>query len=56
MGTELMISIARYKILHFFIRIDWLELEGQRFVRIRLSDNGVGYSEEALQQLQRTLI
>ncbi len=40
------------KILHFFIRIDWLELEGQRFVRIRLSDNGVGYSEEALQQLQ----
>lgn len=40
------------KVLNFSIRIDSLELGGQKYVRIRLSDNGIGYSEEALQQLQ----
>lgn len=40
------------KILNFSIRIDSVELSGQGFVRIRLSDNGIGYSEEALEQLQ----
>lgn len=40
------------KILNFSIRIDGVELGGEKFVRIRLSDNGAGYSEEGLQQLQ----
>lgn len=41
------------KILHFTIRIDRVELENQGYVRIRLTDNGIGYSEDALQQLQQ---
>lgn len=41
------------KILHFTIRIDQVELEDRGYVRIRLTDNGIGYSEEALQQLQQ---
>lgn len=40
------------KILRFGIHIDSVELEEDRYVRIRMTDNGVGYSEEALQSLQ----
>lgn len=37
---------------HFTIRIDRVELADIPYVRIRLTDNGIGYSEEALKQLQ----
>ena len=40
------------KLLHFTIRIDRVELENVQYVRVRMTDNGIGYSEEALQQLQ----
>lgn len=40
------------KLLHFSIRIDRVALEGTQFVRIRMTDNGTGYSDEALEQLQ----
>lgn len=39
-------------LLHFAIRIDRVELGDVSYVRIRLTDNGTGYSEEALKQLQ----
>ena len=41
------------KILRFSIRIDKVEMDGTDYVRLRLTDNGVGYSEEALQNFQR---
>lgn len=40
------------KILRFGIHIDSVEMEDRQYVRIRMTDNGVGYSEEALQSLQ----
>ena len=40
------------RLLRFSIKIDHLEMEGHRYVRIRLSDTGIGYSEESLHQLQ----
>lgn len=40
------------RVLRFGIRIDQVDLDGKFYVRIRLTDNGVGYSEEALQQMQ----
>lgn len=40
------------KILRFGIHIDSVEMEGRQYMRIRMTDNGVGYSEEALQSLQ----
>ena len=40
------------KILRFGIHIDRIELESKNYVRIRLTDNGIGYSEEALNQMQ----
>jgi sensor histidine kinase YesM len=40
------------QILRFGIRIDKVRLEEREYVRIRMTDNGVGYSEEALQGLQ----
>ena len=39
-------------ILRFSIRVDKVHLDGRDYVRIRLTDNGVGYSEEALKSLQ----
>lgn len=40
------------RILKFTIRMDRVNLEGERYVRLRLSDNGVGYSEEALKTME----
>lgn len=40
------------KILRFGIHIDRVQMESRPYVRIRMTDNGVGYSEEALQSLQ----
>jgi LytS/YehU family sensor histidine kinase len=40
------------KILRFSIRIDKVEMDDRFYVRLRLSDNGVGYSEEALTKIQ----
>ena len=39
------------KILRFSIRIDKVEMEDKPYVRIRLSDNGVGYSDDALTKI-----
>lgn len=41
-------------ILRFSIRVDKVNLEERDYVRIRLTDNGVGYSEEALKGLQQS--
>lgn len=41
-------------VLRFSIRVDKVNLEGREYVRIRLTDNGVGYSEEALKGLQQS--
>lgn len=46
-------NVQSGKILRFRIQIDRVRMEGQDYVRIRMQDNGVGYSEEALQSLQR---
>lgn len=40
------------QILRFCIHIDKVNLEDREYVRIRMTDNGVGYSEDALQGLQ----
>jgi len=40
------------KILRFSIRIDTVDMEGSPYVRLRLTDNGTGYSEDALQKLE----
>lgn len=45
-------NVQSGKILRFGIHIDSVEMEDQQYVRIRMTDNGVGYSEEALQSLQ----
>lgn len=37
--------------LHFSIQIDKMELEEKPYLRIRLSDNGGGYDDEALEKL-----
>ena len=42
------------KILRFTIQIDRIELEGGPCLRLRLSDNGVGYSSEILKELEQT--
>ncbi len=39
--------------LCFTIRIDRSDMEGQAYLRLRLSDNGVGYSEEMLRKLNQ---
>ncbi len=41
------------RILRFMIRIDRVEMEGQSYVRLRLSDNGVGYDREALKTMEQ---
>lgn len=41
------------RILRFSIRIDRVEMEEQPYVRIRLSDNGVGYEKDALKDMGR---
>lgn len=41
-------------VLRFSIRVDKVNLEERDYVRIRLTDNGVGYSEEALEGLQKS--
>lgn len=38
------------KALRFMIQIDTIILENRRFMRIRLSDNGIGYSRELLEK------
>lgn len=38
-------------ILNFSIRVDQVSLEGAPYLRLRLSDNGVGYSDEILSML-----
>lgn len=46
------LSLQNGKILRFLIQVDGpMELEGREYIRIRLSDNGPGYSEEALMKL-----
>lgn len=45
-------NVQSGKILRFGIHIDSVEMEERQYVRIRMTDNGVGYSEEALQSLQ----
>lgn len=40
------------KILRFSIRIDTVAMEGEPYVRLRLADNGIGYSEDALRKLE----
>lgn len=42
------------QILRFCIRVDKVNLDDQDYVRIRLTDNGIGYSEEALKGLQNS--
>ena len=39
--------------LTFLVRIDRMDYEGQKRLRIRLSDDGLGYSQEALDELNR---
>ncbi|HJB91313.1 MAG TPA: histidine kinase [Candidatus Eisenbergiella merdigallinarum] len=39
------------EILRFLIQIDAVTWEGRRYMRIRLSDNGVGYSQEVLEKI-----
>ena len=39
--------------LTFVIRIDRMDYEGRERLRIRLSDDGLGFSEEALEELSR---
>lgn len=39
------------KFLRFLIQIDKIEVEKKPYLRLRLSDNGVGYSKEVLQKL-----
>ncbi len=41
------------RILRFVIRIDRVEMEGRSYVRLRLSDNGVGYDREALKTMEQ---
>ncbi len=45
------LSLQNGKILRFLIRADRVELDGKQYLRIRLTDNGPGYSEEALKKL-----
>ncbi len=39
------------KILRFLVKADRVELEGRPYLRLRLSDNGSGYTEEVLEKL-----
>ena len=39
-------------ILRFAVKIDKVELEDREYVRIRMTDNGIGYSEDTLKKLQ----
>lgn len=48
------LSLQNGKILRFLIHVDAVELEDREFIRIRLSDNGPGYSQEALTKLGST--
>ena len=41
------------RILRFVIRIDRVEMEDKSYVRLRLSDNGVGYDREALKTMEQ---
>ena len=41
------------RILRFTIRLDRVEMDGQRYVRLRLSDNGVGFDREALRTMEQ---
>lgn len=41
-------------ILRFSIRVDKVNLDERNYVRIRLTDNGIGYSEAALKGLQQS--
>jgi LytS/YehU family sensor histidine kinase len=41
----------RKKFLRFRVQIDRIEMEGRPYIRLRLSDNGVGYSAEMLKKL-----
>lgn len=45
-------NVQSGKILRFGIHIDRVEIEDRQYMRIRMTDNGVGYSKEALQSLQ----
>jgi two-component system, sensor histidine kinase YesM len=39
------------KLLRFLVQVDQIELEKKPYIRLRLSDNGVGYSKEVLKKL-----
>ena len=39
------------RILRFLVQIDQIEMENKPYIRLRLSDNGIGYSKEVLRKL-----
>jgi len=39
------------RILRFLVQIDQIEMENKPYIRLRLSDNGIGYSKEVLKKL-----
>ena len=39
--------------LNFTVRIDRMEYEGRERLRIRLSDDGLGFSQDSLEELNR---
>jgi len=42
---------AHNRILRFLVQIDQIEMENKPYIRLRLSDNGIGYSKEVLKRL-----
>jgi two-component system sensor histidine kinase YesM len=42
------------KFLRFHVKIDRIEMEKKPYIRIRLSDNGVGYKKDVLKKLSQT--
>jgi two-component system, sensor histidine kinase YesM len=42
------------KLLRFLVQIDQIEMEKKPYIRLRLSDNGIGYSQEVLKKLSET--
>ncbi len=39
------------RLLRFLVQIDQIEMENKPYVRLRLSDNGIGYSKDVLKKL-----
>jgi sensor histidine kinase YesM len=47
-------SPGNNKILRFHVQIDRIDMEKKPFIRLRLSDNGVGYNKDVLKKLSET--